>query len=99
VESIVAKLEIREVFKISKMGNIAGCMVLSGKINKNNNIRVIRDNIVIFDGRMKSLKRIKDDVTEVATGFECGVFLDGFNDFNIKDELEVYEVKEVARKL
>ena len=99
VESIVAKLEIREVFKISKMGNIAGCMVLSGKINKNNNIRVIRDNIVIFDGRMKSLKRMKDDVTEVATGFECGVFLDGFNDFIIKDELEVYEVKEVARKL
>jgi translation initiation factor IF-2 len=99
IENIAAKLEIREIFKISKVGNIAGCMVISGKINKNNSIRVIRDNIVIFDGRMKSLKRVKDDVNEVATGFECGVFLDGFNDFVIGDELEVYEVKEVARKL
>jgi translation initiation factor IF-2 len=99
IENIAARLEIREIFKISKVGNIAGCMVISGKINKNNSIRVIRENIVIFDGRMKSLKRVKDDVNEVATGFECGVFLDGFNDFVIGDELEVYEVKEVARKL
>jgi translation initiation factor IF-2 len=99
IENIAARLEIREIFKISKVGNIAGCMVTSGKINKNNSIRVIRENIVIFDGKMKSLKRVKDDVNEVATGFECGVFLDGFNDFVIGDELEVYEVKEVARKL
>jgi translation initiation factor IF-2 len=99
IENIAARLEIREIFKISKVGNIAGCMVISGKINKNNSIRVIRENIVIFDGKMKSLKRVKDDVNEVATGFECGVFLDGFNDFVIGDELEVYEVKEVARKL
>lgn len=99
VENIAARLEIREIFKISKVGNIAGCMVTSGKINKNNSIRVIRDNIVIFDGKMKSLKRVKDDVNEVATGFECGVFLEGFNDFVVGDELEVYEVKEVARKL
>jgi len=99
IESTVAKLDIREVFKISKVGNIAGCMVTSGKINKNNNIRVLRENVVIFDGKMKSLKRMKDDVNEVASGFECGVFLEGFNDFVVGDELEVYEVKEVARKL
>lgn len=99
IENTVAKLDIREVFKISKVGNIAGCMVTSGKIHKNNSIRVLRENVVIFDGKLKSLKRMKDDVTEVATGFECGVFLDGFNDFLVGDELEVYEVKEVARKL
>lgn len=99
IENTVAKLDIREVFKISKVGNIAGCMVTSGKIHKNNNIRVLRENVVIFDGKVKSLKRLKDDVTEVATGFECGVFLEGFNDFIVGDELEVYEVKEVARKL
>lgn len=98
-ENITAKLDIREVFKISKVGNIAGCMVTSGKIHKSNFVRVIRENIVIFDGKMKSLRRMKDDVTEVATGFECGVFLEGFNDFEIGDELEVYEVQEVARKL
>jgi translation initiation factor IF-2 len=99
VEKNVGKLEIRDIFKISKVGNIAGCMVTSGKIQKNNLIRVVRDNVVIFDGKLKSLKRVKDDVSEVLTGFECGILVDGFNDFVVGDEIEVYEINSIARKL
>jgi translation initiation factor IF-2 len=99
VEKNVGKLEIRDIFKISKVGNIAGCMVTSGKIQKNNLIRVVRDNVVIFDGKLRSLKRVKDDVSEVLTGFECGILVDGFNDFVVGDEIEVYEINSIARKL
>jgi translation initiation factor IF-2 len=99
VETLVGKLEIREVFRISKIGNIAGCMVLEGKIHKNNSIRVIREDVVIFDGKIKSLRRLKDDVTEVLAGFECGVLLDGFNDIQIGDQLETYDVQIIPRKL
>ncbi len=99
VEKNVGKLEIRDIFKISKVGNIAGCMVTSGKIQKNNLIRVVRANVVIFDGKLRSLKRVKDDVSEVLTGFECGILVDGFNDFVVGDEIEVYEINSIARKL
>ncbi|MBP7281316.1 MAG: translation initiation factor IF-2 [Leptospiraceae bacterium] len=99
VEKNVGKLEIRDIFKISKVGNIAGCMVTSGKIQKNNLIRVVRDNVVIFDGKLRSLKRGKDDASEVLTGFECGILVDGFNDFVVGDEIEVYEINSIARKL
>ncbi|MBK8393785.1 MAG: translation initiation factor IF-2 [Leptospiraceae bacterium] len=99
IEKNVGKLEIRDIFKISKVGNIAGCMVTSGKIQKNNLIRVVRDNVVIFDGKLKSLKRGKDDASEVLTGFECGILVDGFNDFVVGDEIEVYEINSIARKL
>lgn len=99
VEKNVGKLEIRDIFKISKVGNIAGCMVTSGKIQKNNLIRVVRENVVIFDGKLKSLKRGKDDAGEVLTGFECGILVDGFNDFVVGDEIEVYEINSIARKL
>ncbi|HNO22618.1 MAG TPA: translation initiation factor IF-2, partial [Leptospiraceae bacterium] len=99
IENVIGSVEIREIFKISKVGNIAGCMVKSGKVAKSSFVRVIRDNVVLFDGKLKSLKRMKDDASEVLTGFECGIQIDGYNDIIVGDELEVYEVQTVARKL
>ncbi len=98
-EKIVAEVEIRETFKISKVGTIAGCMVLDGKINRNNDIRIIRDGVVIHTGRLASLKRFKDDVKEVAQGYECGLNIDRFNDIEVGDIVEAYEQVEVKRKL
>lgn len=98
-EKIVAEVEIRETFKISKVGTIAGCMVREGKINRNNDIRVIRDGVVIHTGRLASLKRFKDDVKEVSQGYECGLNIDRFNDIEVGDIVEAYEQVEVKRKL
>jgi translation initiation factor IF-2 len=98
-EKIVCNVEIREVFKNSKVGSIAGCMVLDGKITRNTRIRVIRDGIVVHTGSLGSLKRFKDDVREVLTGYECGLNIDNFNDVRIGDIVEGYEEVEVKRKL
>ncbi|GHE42179.1 translation initiation factor IF-2 [Sphingobacterium griseoflavum] len=98
-EKIVAEVQIRETFKISKVGTIAGCMVLEGKINRNNDIRVIREGVVIHTGKLASLKRFKDDVKEVAQGYECGLNIDRFNDIQVGDIVEAYEQVEVKRKL
>lgn len=98
-EKIVAEVEIRETFKISKVGTIAGCMVTSGKISRNNDIRIIRDGVVIHTGKLASLKRFKDDVKEVAQGYECGLNIDRFNDIQVGDIVEAYEQVEVKRKL
>jgi translation initiation factor IF-2 len=98
-EKIVCNVEIREVFRITKVGTIAGCMVLDGKITRNTRIRVIRDGIVIHTGSLGSLKRFKDDVKEVLTGYECGLNIDNFNDIKIGDIVEGYEEVEVKRKL
>ena len=98
-EQIVATVEVREVFKITKVGTIAGCMVKEGKIKRNNRIRLIRDGIVIHTGDLGSLKRFKDDVREVASGFECGLNINNFNDIKIGDLVEAFEEVEVARKL
>ncbi len=98
-EEIVANLEIRETFKISKVGTIAGCMVIDGKINRNSEIRIIRDGIVVHEGRLGSLKRFKDDVKEVAKGYECGLNIDKFNDIRDGDIIEAYEQVEVQQKL
>ncbi|MFZ4463909.1 MAG: translation initiation factor IF-2 [Bacteroidales bacterium] len=98
-EVITCNIEIREVFKITKVGTIAGCMVLDGKINRNTRIRLIRDGIVIYSGALGSLKRFKDDVKEVSTGYECGLNIDGFNDIRVGDIVEGYTEKEVLRKL
>jgi len=98
-EKIVAEVEIREVFKISKVGSIAGCMVLDGKINRNNEIRIIRDGVVIHTGKLASLKRFKDDVKEVSQGYECGLSIERFNDIQEKDIVEAFEQVEVKRKL
>ncbi|MFW5759114.1 MAG: translation initiation factor IF-2, partial [Bacteroidota bacterium] len=98
-EKIVANLEVREVFKISKVGTVAGCIVLDGKINRNSNIRVIRDGIVVYTGYLGSLKRFKEDVKEVSSGYECGLNVDRFNDIKKGDIIEAFETIEVARKL
>lgn len=99
VEEIVGTAEIRETFKITKVGTIAGCFVTDGKINRNNSVRVIRDGIVIYTGELGSLKRFKDDVKEVTHGYECGLNIDKFNDIKPGDIVESYEEKEVAKKL
>ncbi|WP_080777709.1 translation initiation factor IF-2 [Chryseobacterium phocaeense] len=98
-EQVVGNVEIREVFKISKVGTIAGCMVLSGKVTRSSKVRVLRDGIVKFDGELESLKRFKDDVREVTKGYECGLNLKGYNDIEIGDILEVYEEVAVKKKL
>ena len=98
-EQVIGNVEIREVFKISKVGTIAGCMVLSGKVARNSKVRVLRDGIVKFDGELESLKRFKDDVKEVTKGYECGLNLKGYNDIEIGDILEVYEEVAVKKKL
>ncbi|MCW7492361.1 translation initiation factor IF-2 [Leptospira sp. 2 VSF19] len=101
VENIIGKVEIRDVFKISKVGNIAGCMVKSGKVTKQAYVRVVSSETgeITWEGKIKNLKRMKDDVADVLTGFECGILLDGFNDFSVGDEIEAYEIREIARKL
>jgi len=98
-EKIVGNVEIRETFKISKIGTIAGCMVTSGKINRNSKIRLIRNGIVQYTGELESLKRFKDDVKEVTKGYECGLNIKDYNNLEIGDMLEVYEEFAVKRKL
>ncbi|MBI3396317.1 MAG: translation initiation factor IF-2, partial [Spirochaetia bacterium] len=99
VEEISGRAEVREVFRISRVGNVAGCMVISGKVRRANKARLIRGGTVIYTGTLKSLKRVKDDASEVAEGFECGIAIDGYNDLQMGDQIESFEVKEVARKL
>jgi len=98
-EQVIGNVEIREVFRISKVGSIAGCMVLTGKVTRNSNIRLLRDGIVKFDGELESLKRFKDDVKEVTKGYECGLNIKGYNDIEVGDILEVYEEVAVKKKL
>ncbi|MEO8210574.1 MAG: translation initiation factor IF-2, partial [bacterium] len=98
-EEITATIEIREVFKVPKIGNIAGCYVLDGKITRNNKVRLLREGFVIYDGTISSLKRIKDDVREVEAGYECGIGLENFNDVKVSDIIEGYKIVETKRKL
>jgi len=98
-EKVIANIEVREVFKITKVGTVAGCMVLDGKVNRNANIRLIRDGIVVYTGYLGSLKRFKDDVKEVSSGYECGLNIDRFNDIKVGDIIEAFETIEIARKL
>ena len=98
-EEITANAEVLETFKISKVGTIAGCMVRDGKLTRSAKVRVIRDGIVVYTGTLGSLKRMKDDVKEVAAGFDCGLSVDGFNDIKIGDMIEAYQIVEVKRKL
>ncbi len=98
-ESVLGQVEIRQVFRISRVGAVAGCMVLSGLVKRNASVRVLRDNVVIHTGELDSLKRFKDDAREVKEGFECGLSLKNFNDIVEGDHLEVFEIQEVARTL
>ena len=98
-ESVLGLIEIRQTFKISTVGTVAGCYVSEGLVRRSARVRVLRDNVVIHDGELDSLKRFKDDVREVKAGFECGLSLRNFDDVKVGDQLEVYEVVEVARTL
>lgn len=98
-EEMKGLVTVREVFKISKIGTIAGCYVTEGKINRKNPIRIIRDGVVIYDGEIDSLKRFKDDVREVQSGYECGISIVNFNDIKVGDEFESYEITEQKRRL
>ena len=98
-ESIIGMVEIRQVFTISKVGTIAGCYVTEGIVKRGSQVRVLRNNVVIHTGELDSLKRFKDDVKEVKSNFECGLSLRGFNDLEVGDQLEVFEIVEVARAL
>ena len=98
-EQIAGTAEIRETFKISKVGTIAGCMVAEGKINRNHDVRLIRDGVVIYTGKLGSLKRFKDDVKEVQKGYECGLNIENFNDIKVGDVVEAFEEVEVKKTL
>lgn len=98
-EEVIGSAEIRTVFVASKIGTVAGCMVTSGTVTRSAHFRLLRDNVVIYTGELESLKRLKDDVREVKEGFECGIKLKGYNDIKEGDQLEFFEVKEVARTL
>ncbi len=98
-EVITGNIEVREVFKISKVGTVAGCYVTDGNVKRSNKVRLIRDGIVVYEGEINQLKRFKEDVAEVKSGFECGVSIKNFNDIKVGDVIEGYEVKEVKRTL
>ena len=98
-EEVTGTAEIRETFKISKIGTIAGCMVLTGKIFRNSKVRLIREGVVVFDGELASLKRFKDDVKEVAKGYDCGMQIKNYNDLKLEDTIEAYQEVAVQKKL
>ncbi len=98
-EEITGLAEVRDVFVVSKVGAIAGCMVLEGSIKRNNPVRVLRDNVVIFEGKLDSLRRFKDDANEVKAGLECGIGVKNYNDIKVGDQIEVFEVIETKRTL
>ena len=98
-EQIIGLVDVRQVFRISKVGAVAGCYVLEGNVKRGAQVRVLRDNVVVHTGDIDSLKRFKEDVREVKAGFECGISLKSFSDLKEGDQLEVFEVMEVARTL
>ncbi|MBQ7248912.1 MAG: translation initiation factor IF-2 [Deltaproteobacteria bacterium] len=98
-EKALGKAEIRQIYHISKVGTVAGCAVIEGKIVRNAQVRLLRDNVVIWSGKIASLKRLKDDAKEVLNGYECGIALDGYNDIKPEDILEAFEMEEVKTRL
>jgi translation initiation factor IF-2 len=98
-EEVLATVEVRETFKVPKIGTVAGCYVLDGKVVRNNKVRLLRDGFVIFDGHINALKRFKEDVREVEQGFECGMSLENYNDIKVGDIIESYTIVETKRKL
>ena len=98
-EKHLGRAEIREVFSVPKIGNVGGCYVLEGKMLRNAKVRLLRDNVVMYEGKMSSLRRFKDDVKEVASGYECGIGLENYNDIKIGDIIEAFEIEKVAATL
>jgi translation initiation factor IF-2 len=97
VEEVIGQLEVRATFRASRIGTIAGCYVTDGLVRRNSNVRLLREGTVVHEGRIASLKRFNEDVREVLAGFECGVLIEDFNDVKEGDEIEAYELREVAR--
>ena len=98
-EEVTGTAEIREIFKVSKVGTIAGCMVTDGKIFRNSKIRIIREGVVIFTGELSTLKRFKDDVKDVAKGYDCGMQIKNYNDIEQLDIIEAFQEVEVKKKM
>ncbi len=98
-EEITGSAEVQEVFKITKVGTVAGCLVREGKLKRGNKVRLIRDGIVVYTGDLASLKRFKEDVKEVSTGYECGLNIQNYNDIKVGDMIEGFEQVEVQRTL
>ena len=98
-EKFLGRVEIRDVFSVPKFGNVAGCYVLDGKMIRNAQVRLLRDNVVIYEGKMSSLRRFKDDVKDVASGYECGIGLENYNDIKVGDIIEAFEMEKIATKL
>ena len=98
-ENLLGSAEIREVFSVSRVGKVAGCMVTTGLIRRDSRVRLMRDSVVIHEGNLGTLRRFKDDVREVQNGYECGIALENYNDIQVGDVIECFEVQEVARQL
>ena len=98
-ENLLGSAEIREVFSVSKVGKVAGCMVTDGLIRRDSKIRLTRDSVVIHEGQLGTLRRFKDDVREVQNGYECGIALENYNDIQVGDIVDCFEVQEIARRL
>jgi len=98
-EEVTGTIEVREIFRVPKVGTIAGSMVVEGMITRKSKVRLVREGIVVYDGRVGSLRRFKEDAKEVKQGFECGIGIENFNDVKVGDLIEVYEIEEVARTL
>ena len=98
-EKYLGRAEIREVFSVPKVGNVAGCYVQDGKIVRNAQVRLLRDNVVVYQGKLSTLRRFKDDVKDVATGYECGMGLENYNDIKVGDIIEAFEMEKTAAKL
>jgi translation initiation factor IF-2 len=99
VEVYLGRAEVRQTFSIPKAGTVAGCFVIDGKLVRNAQVRLLRDSRIIFDGKLNSLKRFKDDAKEVNQGYECGMGIDGYNDIKVGDLIEAYQVDMVAQEL
>jgi translation initiation factor IF-2 len=98
-EKYLGRAEVRETFRVPKVGIVAGCYVQDGIVNRNAELRLLRDNVVIYEGRFGSLKRFKDDASEVRSGYECGISIAGYNDVKIGDVIEAFEQEEIAPQL
>ena len=98
-EKVLGRAEVRQVFNIPKVGTIAGCFVVDGKVSRKAQVRLVRDSVVIFTGRLASLKRFKDDASEVAQGYECGLSIEGYQDLKAGDIIEAFEIETIAAML
>jgi translation initiation factor IF-2 len=96
---VIGSAEVRDTFQVPKVGTIAGCYVIDGKMQRNAKVRILRDGVVIYTGQMGSLKRFKDDVREVASGYECGINIDNFNDIKVGDVIEAFIMEEIEASL